>query len=156
MNAVIEFERHTKAPGIALHYTHYPNQTHMELSLFLATILGAVFTAFSVAGFMRPHIIRDALRDFNHESFARLIAGCAGIGVGVAVILSHNIWTLDYRGLITLFGWTALIKGVSYLLMPEQAVNFTKSMMKSRSQTQVMLGATLLIGLYLLYSGLGA
>lgn len=125
----------------------------MELSIFLAKILGAVFTAFSVAGLMRPKIISDALRDFDHESFARLIAGCAGIGVGMAVILSHNIWAWDYRGLITLFGWIALIKGVSYLLMPKQAVNFTKSMMKSKSQMQGMLYGTLAVGLYLLYSG---
>jgi hypothetical protein len=138
-------------------YTYRINVIHipMELSLFLAKILGAVFTAFSVAGLMRPKIISDALRDFDHESFARLIAGCAGIGVGIAVILQHNVWAWDYRGLITLFGWTALLKGVSYLLIPKQAVNFTKSMMKSKSQMQVFLGATLLIGLYLLYSGFG-
>jgi hypothetical protein len=125
----------------------------MELSLFLAKILGAVFTAFSVAGLMRPKIISDALRDFDHESFARLIAGCAGIGAGMAVILSHTVWSWDFRGLITLFGWTALIKGVSYLLMPKQAVDFTKSMMKSKSQMQVMLYSMLAVGLYLLYSG---
>lgn len=127
----------------------------MELSLFLAKILGAVFTAFSVAGLMRPKIISDALRDFDHESFARLIAGCAGVGVGMAVILSHNIWTWDFRGLITLFGWTALIKGVSYLLLPKQAVSFTKSMVKSKSQMRVFLYTSLLIGLYLLYSSFG-
>jgi hypothetical protein len=124
-------------------------------SLFLAKILGAVFTAFSVAGLMRPNIIRDALRDFDHESFARLIAGCAGIGVGVAILLTHNVWAWNYQGLITLFGWTALVKGASYLLVPKQAVGFTKSMMKSKSHMQILLGATLIIGLYLLYSGFG-
>lgn len=125
----------------------------MELSLFLAKILGAVFTAFSVAGLMRPKVISDALRDFDHESFARLIAGCAGVGVGVAVLLSHNIWAWNYQGLITLFGWVALIKGVSYLLLPKHAVNLTKSMMKSKAQMQVVLYGSLIIGLYLLYSG---
>lgn len=128
----------------------------MELSLFLAKILGAVFTAFSVSGLMRPKIVSDALRDFDHESFARLIAGCAGVGVGVAVILSHNIWAWDYRGLITLFGWTAIVKGLSYLLLPKHAVNFTKSIMKTKSQMQVVLYVTLIIGLYLLYSGFGS
>lgn len=127
----------------------------MELSLFLAKILGAMLTAFAVAGLMRPKVISDALRDFDHESFARLIAGCAGIGVGVALILSHNVWAWNYQGLITLFGWTALIKGLSYLLLPKHAVNFTKSMMKTKSQMQVFLGATLIVGLYLLYSGFG-
>lgn len=138
-------------------YTEYIIVIHtpMELSLFLAKILGAVFTAFGVAGLMRPKIISDALRDFDHESFARLIAGCAGIGVGTAIILSHNIWVWNYQGLITLFGWVALLKGVSYLLVPQQAVNFTKSLMKSRTQMQVMLYATLAIGLYFLYSTFG-
>jgi hypothetical protein len=127
----------------------------MEMSLFLAKIIGAVMTAFAVAGLMRPNIIRDALRDFDHESFARLIAGCAGIGVGIALILTHNIWAWNYQGLITLFGWTALVKGASYLLLPKHAVNLTKSMLKSKSQMKVFLVASLLIGLYLLYSGFG-
>lgn len=127
----------------------------MELSLFLAKIMGVVIVAFSLAGLARPKIIRDAIRDFDHESFARLIAGCAAVGVGVALVLTHNVWEWSFRGLVTLFGWTALLKGASYLIMPEKAVSFTKSMLKSSQQMQIFLGACLIIGAYLAYKGFG-
>lgn len=125
----------------------------MELSLFLAKVMGIVIAAFAVAGLVRPKIITDALRDFDHESFARLIAGCGAIVVGVAILLTHNIWVKDYRVVITLFGWTALIKGFSYLVLPKHAVTFTKNMLKTRAQMQVFLGACLILGLYLIYKG---
>lgn len=127
----------------------------MELSLFLAKIMGIVIVAFAGAGLVRPQLIRDALRDFDHESFARLVIGCMAIGLGAVLVLTHNIWSWDYRGLITLFGWTALIKGVSYLVLPKHAVHFTKNMLKSQSQMKVFLVACLILGGYLAYKGFG-
>lgn len=124
-------------------------------SLFLAKILGIVLAAFAIAGLARPKLISDAIRDFDHESFARLIAGCAAVAIGTALILTHNIWTWDYRGLITLFAWTTLVKGISYLLVPQAAVGFTKKMLKSKGQMQVFLVATLVLGGYLAYTGFG-
>ncbi len=117
--------------------------------------MGLVIVAFAIGGLIRPRTISDAVKDFDHESFARLLAGCVGIGFGVALITYHNIWTMDYRGLVTLFGWTSLVKGISYLIVPKQAVHFTKSMLKSKSQLQVFLVACLLLGGYLAYKGFG-
>jgi hypothetical protein len=127
----------------------------MELSMFLAKVMGIVVAAFAVAGLVRPAVIRDALRDFDHESFARLVIGCVAIGLGTVLILNHNIWEWDYRGLITLFGWTALIKGFSYLVLPKHAVNFTKGMLKSKGNMQIFLVACLIFGAYLTYKGFG-
>lgn len=127
----------------------------MELSLFLAKVMGIVVVAFSLAGLARPQLIRDAIRDFDHESFARLVVGCMAIAFGAILVLSHNTWEWNYRGLVTLFGWIALLKGASYLVAPKAAVNFTKRMVKTKSQMQVFLGACLIFGGYLVYKGFG-
>jgi hypothetical protein len=127
----------------------------MELSLFLAKVMGIVIAAFALAGLARPKVITDAIRDFDHESFARLVIGCMAIGLGVALVLTHNVWEWSYRGVVTLFGWTALIKGISYLILPKHAVNFTKGMLKTKSQMQIFLVACLILGGYLAYKGFG-
>ena len=122
-------------------------------SLFLAQIMGVVITAFAVAGLVRPQIIRSAVKDFDHESFSRLVLGCAAMAIGVGLILSHNIWELSYRGLVTLFGWTAFVKGMLHLFAPKKIHAVTKRMLAHEAQLQLFLMVTLLVGLYLLYNG---
>ena len=124
-------------------------------SLFLAKVIGIVIFAFGVAGLARPKNISDAVRDFSHESFARLVAGCSGIAIGAALVLTHNIWEWDYRGIITLFGWVVLVKGISYLVMPQKAVAFTKSMFMGKGQMKVWLIGSVIVGGYLAYKGFG-
>ncbi|MFZ2887186.1 MAG: hypothetical protein WA021_05200 [Minisyncoccia bacterium] len=124
-------------------------------TLFLAKIMGIVLIAFSAAGLARPQVVRSAIRDFDHESFARLVIGCIAIGVGAAFVLSHNVWTWDYRGLVTLFGWTVLVKGIFYLVAPKQIHSITKRMLGTESQLKAMLIGCLVVGLYLAYKGFG-
>ena len=40
-----------------------------------------------------------------------LIAGVFALVMGVVQVVGYNSWTFDYRGLITLLGWVALLKG---------------------------------------------
>jgi uncharacterized protein YjeT (DUF2065 family) len=127
----------------------------MELSLFLAQVMGIVISAFAIASLIRPAIIRDAIRDFDHESFARLVIGCMAIALGAVLVLTHNVWVKDFRVVITIFGWTALLKGIGYLVAPKLAVNFTKSMLKSKGQMQLFLLVCLALGIYLAYTGFG-
>jgi uncharacterized protein YjeT (DUF2065 family) len=124
-------------------------------SLFLAQVFGIVIAAFALTGLARPQAIRDAMRDFDHESFARLVVGCIAIALGTVIVLTHNIWAWDYRGIITLIGWTALIKGVSYIVAPKQAVSLTKAMVKTPQHLKMFLFACLVVGGYLAYKGFG-
>jgi hypothetical protein len=127
----------------------------MELSFVLAKVMGIVVAAFAVAGLIRPRVVSDAIRDFDHESFARLVIGCIAIGAGVMLIMVHNVWEKDFRLVITLFGWTMVVKGIGYLLMPKFMVGFTKGMLKSSGQMQLFLFACLALGAYLTYKGFG-
>ncbi len=127
----------------------------MELSYFLAKIMGTVMVAFALAGLARPETIRAAIRDFKHESFTRLVVGCIAIGMGIALIFSHNIWRLNWLGLITLFGWVAFFKGFFYLVAPNRIHAFTRRFLGNAEQLRVFLIACLVLGLYLLVKGIG-
>lgn len=127
----------------------------MELSYFLAKIMGLVMAVFALSGLARPEVIREAIRDFSHESFTRLVVGCLAIGVGIAIILSHNIWEFSWLGLVTLFGWTAFFKGFFYLVAPNRIHAFTRRMLGNHEQLRVFLIACLSLGLYLAAKGFG-
>lgn len=40
---------------------------------------------------------------------------------GLAVIVNHNIWELNLRVVITIFGWSMAVKGALYMLYPKFA-----------------------------------
>lgn len=127
----------------------------MELSLFLAQLMGLSLAIFAVAGLLRPRLVRDAMNDFNANSLQSLFFGFVGIVVGLAIVLSHNIWEASWVGVVTLFGWLALLKGIATLVAPQALLDVGKVVYSSKSQTRVILFIALLVGLYIAYKGFG-
>lgn len=125
----------------------------MELSYFLAQIFGLTLMIFAVVGFVRPAIIVGVMRDLRPFSLAVLIAGFIGIVGGLAIILSHNIWVADWRIVITLFGWVALLKGITYVAFPEMLVNTTTGIFEKKRNRTIALWLAFLLGVYLVSNG---
>jgi hypothetical protein len=118
----------------------------MELSLFLAQLFGMSLIIY------RPMLLEETIRDLKPYSFTSLMAGFIGIVCGLAIILSHNIWEFSYRGVVTLFGWSALLKGISYVAFPQLIIKSAKKILKGKRSKVTMLVA-LLTGCYLTYYG---
>ena len=126
----------------------------MELSLFLAQLFGLTIMVFSAIAFFRPMLMDEVFRDIRPYSFAAMMAGFIGIVCGLAIILSHNIWEFSWRGLVTLFGWGALIKGVSYIAFPQVIISAANKFMMGRNNKLIMI-VYFLVGCYLAYHGFG-
>jgi hypothetical protein len=124
----------------------------MELSIFLAQLFGLTIMIFAGLVFFRPGVIDEAISSLRPNSFSSVIAGFVGIVAGLAVILSHNIWEMNWRGLVTLFGWASLIKGITYMAFPDRIISMAKNMMNSDSR-KIVLAVTFFLGLYLAYQG---
>ena len=128
----------------------------MELSYFLGQLLGLSLAIFSALGILRPRIVTDAVEDFKAGgSFLTLIFGFIGIVVGLAIILSHNVWEASWRVMITIVGWAALLKGVAYLIAPDSLLSIGRKVYKNKVNTRVILIIGLLLGLYLARMGSG-
>lgn len=83
------------------------------------------------------------------------IAGLLGTTAGLAIVLTHNVWsggTLPI--LVTLFGWAALIKGALLLVLPPEAESRV-FLVGLHFEPHPNLYATILlvIGAYLTYAG---
>ena len=39
---------------------------------------------------------------------------------GVAIVLNHNVWALEWRVIITLVGWLATLGGLMRILFPQR------------------------------------
>ena len=99
----------------------------------------------------------------NHGNIKKLIKGMADISllyvtgfmaliIGILSVLSHNIWSADWRALVTLLGWLTLIKGVVRMLWPSTVVKMIHKFQNDSWYFPAAL-VTLVLGVYLLYIG---
>jgi len=84
-----------------------------------------------------------------------LVLGIITVAAGLAMVLAHNIW----RGgampvVVTLVGWLALIKGLLILYLPtDTGAVIIMGWLRHPQLFYVSMAPSLLIGIYLTYSG---
>jgi hypothetical protein len=86
------------------------------------------------------------------------IAGLTGVTAGLAIVLSHNLWSGGALPIIvTLFGWTSVLKGMLLLtLSPETESRVFIVGLGYEQHPNLFAAFALLLGVYLTYSGFNA
>lgn len=90
----------------------------MELSIFIARILALMYLTVGIGLFLFRESYVLALRKILNNPGYALLGGFMAIVTGMAMVTFHNIWVYDWRVIITIVGWIALIKGVLLMLTP--------------------------------------
>ena len=93
------------------------------------------------------------LKGLRNESFDVLVAGIFALGLGVVQVVGYNSWSLDYRGIITLFGWLSLVKGIAIIFFPGYMKAFAGKLIDGKWYTTGM-AVLIIIGAYLYYMGI--
>lgn len=91
----------------------------MNRSIFLARLLGAALAIIGVSIVLQADHFRDILKNFDDSPALLYFAGLVAMSVGLAIVIGHNVWTFNWRILITLVGWVALAKGIAILVAPK-------------------------------------
>jgi uncharacterized membrane protein len=122
----------------------------MDVSIFLAKFWGWYMILFFLILTFNPKRIRQIYNDLNDQKFL-ILASFIAIIIGLLNILFHNIWTTDYRIIITLIGWAALIKGLILFTFPQKIIKLTNN--PKMKLVQIVYVIFFLIGVYLLNVG---
>src|SRR5215469_16273247 len=84
-----------------------------KLTIYLARLFGVVTLLVVAAMYLKGG---GAIAAAASDSHAMLMYGIPSVGIGVAMVLGHNVWS---RGLlaavVTLLGWIILAKGLLLL-----------------------------------------
>lgn len=128
----------------------------MELSLFLAKIMGLYLVLVSLAVFVHRSKINALLVEefYKNRTFV-FFSGAIILILGLLVVVSHNVWELSWRGVITLLGWLTVLKGVMRIFVPNVAKQVSHNVDKGGwySWYTVILITSLFVGLWLVYNG---
>lgn len=90
----------------------------MDRSLLLAEFWGWYLIVFFIILMINTKRIRQMYEYIKDEKFLFVISFIAII-IGLINIVLHNLWTSDWRIIITLFGWIALFKGIIFFSFPK-------------------------------------
>ena len=91
----------------------------MELSLFLAKLFGLYLLIVAVLWAVRGEVISKVMEEFFTNGPMLFLSGLLSLVVGIAMAISHSVWEMSWRGLITLMGYLAIVKGISRIGFPE-------------------------------------
>jgi len=100
----------------------------MDISIFFARFYGLFYVIVGLLTFATKFLGRVIERSEN-ENFT-MSTGYTSLLIGLVTVVLHNLWVVDWRIAITLFGWSTLIKGMLKIGAPnfihKQALMFKK------------------------------
>ena len=122
----------------------------LENSLLLAKFWGFYLIIFFVVLSFNPNRIRTILDYLKDPKFLHLVAFIT-IVTGLLNILFHNVWTDDWRLIITVIGWVSLILGIMLFMFPARAARALRP--GNVKLLQLLYVLLFLLGLYLMNMG---
>jgi uncharacterized membrane protein HdeD (DUF308 family) len=125
----------------------------MELSIFFAKLIGLFFLILVVLMLLRKQQIENFAKEFFATKGLLFFAGVINLLFGLTIAISHPIWEWNWRGLITLLGYLAILKGIVRIGFPDQDRTVEPKMMGGYWIIVVVLA---ILGVYLTYSGFTA
>jgi hypothetical protein len=122
-------------------------------SIFMARLLGPLIAVMAVALLAQPDSYRAILKEFIHSPALCYLAGFLGLLGGVAMVLVHNVWSADWRVVITLIGWITIARGALTLLWPQSIAAIGGRLFQTRRAVAMVAVVDLALGLFLSYLG---
>ena len=123
----------------------------MEHSIFLAKVIGLYLLIVPAAVLFR----RKQFAKIANELVANLsivfLSGLIALVVGLLIVVSHNVWTSDWRGVITAIGWLSIAKGAIRIFFPEKLATFAID----PSSPKWMIASIVLLGLGIVLTNIG-
>ena len=115
----------------------------MSSSVYLAFLFGSYIFVISASMIWNRSRFIETMTDVLESRSLIFFTGILVLMGGVSVVCFHTVWALDWRGLITLIGWIAVIKGTLLIILPEPLIAFSKGALRKPS-TVLVLGVTYL------------
>jgi len=120
----------------------------MDLGFVLARFWGILLVVACSAFLINRKLYNDALNAAQKEEFL-LFSGFLALLLGAMHVSVYTVWDADYRGIITLLGWTTLIKGVVRLMFPTLTKRWIESVKGRPTRIIPLLIVFLILGFYL-------
>jgi len=123
-------------------------------TVFLGKLIGLFCILFSLSMFAHKEATVGAVTSLLHDVPLMFVVGLIGLVAGIAMILSHNVWSGGALPVIvTLFGWATLIKCLLVLfLSPEAESRLFLEGLHYEQLFYFYYAFAMLLGIYMVYA----
>jgi hypothetical protein len=125
----------------------------MQVSVFLARLLGPLLLLPGVGLLVNPRAFRIMASEVVGSITLVYLFGLIDFAAGLAIVLVHNVWTVNWRVLITLIGWLLLIRGAARILITDTLMGYAETVIRKKQLYAVSGGVLVILGLVLCYFG---
>ncbi len=102
----------------------------METSILLAKLVGPMFLVMGLFVASNPARMRRIGREFLDSEALIFLSGVITLPVGLAIVATHNIWAADWRVILTLIGWIAILAGLARIALPDAMKKVGEAMLE--------------------------
>lgn len=102
------------------------------LSVIIARIAAVIYLAAAAGALFSRSYYRRLIEDFYRNAAVIYLAGFMAVVLGSLIVIHHNLWVKDWRVLITILGWLALIKGVLLIVFPGFVQGYSRPFLGER------------------------
>ena len=131
----------------------------MTNSTLIARLMGPVLlimgigTALGLPGVgMAPGDYAGLMKEMTSLPFT-ILFGVLALLAGLAIVNAHNLWVSDWRVIITVVGWLAIIRGVLSLLFPAKMHTVGETITANTSGPVITALVFLVVGAILSWMG---
>ncbi len=124
------------------------------VTTFLSRLIGISLALIALALLTHKLSTVEALTALVHTPALLFILGMVFLITGVALVLSHNVWSGGALPIVvTLISWITLIRGLLLLFLSPETIVALFGMLHFEQLFYPYIVITLIIGAYLIYGG---
>ncbi len=94
-------------------------QDSMPNSVFIARLMGPVLAVIGIGMLANGAVYRQMAAQFFSAYPFIYFSGILALLAGLAILNAHNVWTRDWRSLITAIGWLVTGIGTFRIIAPQ-------------------------------------
>ena len=103
---------------------------------------------------LRPSELKELKLAVIEDRGMRFMYAFASIFLGLATVLVHNIWAVNWHTILTVLAWLCLLKGIYLVVYPEPSRKVsTEARVLSTRIVLIVIAIICAVGLFLAYSG---
>ncbi len=125
----------------------------MELSIFLAKLIGLALLIIGIAILGKTKNFQDSVRDCSKNHAIMTLISFMPLIAGLAIVISHNSWDKDWTIVVTLVGWLILLIGVIRLFFHKDIMMKMAILAKNKNMFITIGIVLIIIGGYLAGKG---
>jgi hypothetical protein len=124
-------------------------------TLYLSQLMGPAFLLLGLSLGMNQGFYKSLLVKMEKDEAFLFLASIIELVTGMAVVLSHSLWTTPAEVIVTLIGWAMIVEGAAVLLLTKKYPHGIMAHFSRNIPALFNLGTVLLIvlGGYLSYLG---